>query len=50
MKNISIFCFGFGQVAKNFIKKINLEGYKYYPCQQHPEVQLVKKKFEKIDL
>ena len=25
MKNISIFCFGFGQVAKNFIKKINLE-------------------------
>jgi len=25
VKNISIFCFGFGQVAKNFIKKINLE-------------------------
>ena len=25
MKNINIFCFGFGQVAKNFIKKINLE-------------------------
>ena len=25
MNNINIFCFGFGQVAKNFIKKINLE-------------------------
>ena len=25
MKKINIFCFGFGQVAKNFIKKINLE-------------------------
>ena len=25
MKNIKIFCFGFGQVAKNFIKKLNLE-------------------------
>ena len=25
MKNINIFCFGFGQVAKNFIKKLNLE-------------------------
>ena len=25
MKNISIFCFGFGQVAKNFIKKLQLE-------------------------
>ena len=28
MKNINIFCFGFGQVAKSFIKKINFEGYK----------------------
>ena len=27
MKNINIFCFGFGQVAKNFITKINLENY-----------------------
>ena len=27
MKSISIFCFGFGQVAKNFIKKINSENY-----------------------
>ena len=26
MKEINIFCFGFGQVAKNFIKKINNEG------------------------
>jgi len=25
LNNINIFCFGFGQVAKNFIKKINLE-------------------------
>ena len=25
MDNINIFCFGFGQVAKNFIKKLNLE-------------------------
>ena len=25
MNNINIFCFGFGQVAKSFIKKINLE-------------------------
>ena len=28
MKNINIFCFGFGQVAKNFLNKINSEGYK----------------------
>ena len=27
MKNINIFCFGFGQVAKKFISKINLENY-----------------------
>ena len=25
MKKINIFCFGFGQVAKNFVKKINSE-------------------------
>ena len=25
MKKINIFCFGFGQVAKHFIKKINSE-------------------------
>ena len=25
MKNINIFCFGFGQVARNFIKKLNLK-------------------------
>ena len=25
MKNINIFCFGFGQVAKNFIKKLEYE-------------------------
>ena len=27
MKDINIFCFGFGQVAKSFIKKLNLEKY-----------------------
>ena len=27
MKNIKIFCFGFGQVAKNFIKKLSIEKY-----------------------
>ena len=27
MKNINIFCFGFGQVAKNFIKKLSIEEY-----------------------
>ena len=25
MKELNIFCFGFGQVAKNFIKKFNHE-------------------------
>jgi|TARA_B110000438_G_scaffold301971_1_gene358289 nucleoside-diphosphate-sugar epimerase len=28
MKEVNIFCFGFGQVAKNFIKKISLENLK----------------------
>ena len=27
MKNINIFCFGFGQVAKSFLSKIDLENY-----------------------
>jgi len=27
MKKINIFCFGFGQVAKNFIKKLSIEKY-----------------------
>ena len=27
MKDINIFCFGFGQVAKNFIKKLSIEHY-----------------------
>ena len=27
MKNINIFCFGFGQVAKNFLKKLHTEQY-----------------------
>jgi len=28
MKEINIFCFGFGQVAKNFIRKVNSENIK----------------------
>ena len=28
MNNINIFCFGFGQVAKNFINKIKSENFK----------------------
>ena len=31
MKNINIFCFGFGQVAKNFIDKFILENYTKLP-------------------
>ena len=30
MKDINIFCFGFGQVAKNFIKKLSIEQYNIY--------------------
>ena len=30
MNNINIFCFGFGQVAKNFISKVNSKNYKIY--------------------
>ena len=29
MRNINIFCFGFGQVAKNFIKKLSIENYNF---------------------
>ena len=29
MSNLNIFCFGFGQVAKNLIKKLNLENLNY---------------------
>ena len=27
MKDINIFCFGFGQVAKNFVEKLSIEKY-----------------------
>jgi hypothetical protein len=27
VRNLNIFCFGFGQVAKNFIKKLSIENY-----------------------
>jgi|TARA_B110000037_G_scaffold200460_1_gene241087 nucleoside-diphosphate-sugar epimerase len=30
VNNINIFCFGFGQVAKNFISKVNSKNYKIY--------------------
>ena len=29
MKEINIFCFGFGQVAKNFVKKLSIEKYNF---------------------
>jgi nucleoside-diphosphate-sugar epimerase len=29
MKNLNIFCFGFGQVAKNFIKRLNEQGVQF---------------------
>ena len=29
MNNLNIFCFGFDQVAKCFIKKLKLENFKY---------------------
>ncbi len=29
MNNLNIFCFGFGQVAKNLIKKLNIEKFNY---------------------
>ena len=28
MKNINIFCYGFGQVAKSFVNRLSLEGFK----------------------
>ena len=30
MKNINIFCYGFGQVAKSFVNRLSLEGFKIH--------------------
>ncbi len=43
MNNIKIFCFGFGQVAKSFIKKINLEKFNVHLSVTSREVSEEKK-------
>ena len=30
MKSINIFCYGFGQVAKSFVNRLSLEGFKIH--------------------
>ena len=49
MKNINIFCFGFGQVAKNFINKIQSENIKFNlstTCRDSTkEIKINKRKF-----
>ena len=47
MNNINIFCFGFGEVAKNFIKKINLEKFNINLSVTSREIS-EEKKIEKI--
>ena len=47
MKNINIFCFGFGQVAKSFIKKLKNEGYKL-KISSTSRKKTSKNKFDKI--
>ncbi len=48
MKNINIFCFGFGQVAKTFIKKINAEKYNIL-LSTTSRKETTKQKFEQIN-
>jgi len=48
MKKINIFCFGFGQVAKNFIKKINFENINVNLTVTTREKSM-KKKFDNIN-
>ena len=48
METINIFCFGFGQVAKNFIKKINSEGVKINLTVTSRE-ESKKKSFDNLD-
>jgi len=48
VRDINIFCFGFGQVAKNFIKKLNLENFNIkLSATSRNETQ--RKKFGKIN-
>ena len=48
MKDINIFCFGFGQVAKNFIKKLSIEEYNIN-LSATSRSESLKKKFNGID-
>jgi len=48
VREINIFCFGFGQVAKNFIKKLNLEDYKIN-LSVTSRSETLKKTFERIN-
>ena len=48
MKDINIFCFGFGQVAKNFIKKLNKEKFNIRLTTTSRK-KTEKKKFDKIN-
>ena len=48
MSNLNIFCFGFGQVAKNLIKKLNLENLNYNLTITSRK-KTSKKKFDKIN-
>ena len=48
MKNIKIFCFGFGQVARNFIKKLKSEKFKI-ELNTTSRNKTTKKKFDQIN-
>ena len=47
MKDINIFCFGFGQVARNLIKKLNVENFDYSLTTTSRQ-KTSQKKFDKI--
>ena len=47
MNNLNIFCFGFGQVAKNLIKKLNIEKFNYNLTVTSRQ-KTSEKKFDKI--
>ena len=44
MKSINIFCFGFGQVAKNFIKKLIIEKYDISTNKDNKIIELLNEK------
>ena len=48
MNNLNIFCFGFGQAAKYFIKKLKLENFSINLSTTSRE-NTHKKKFDEID-